>query len=54
MVAGSENTDVSPTFRKGTAGQWQEAFTDEHKRLFKATDTNGWLVKLGYEDNEGW
>ena len=54
MTEASQNTDASATFRKGTSGQWREVFTEEHKRLFKASDRNGWLVKLGYETSEDW
>ena len=54
MVEGSQNTDASPTFREGKTGGWREAFTDRHKRLFKESDAGGWLVRLGYEENDNW
>jgi hypothetical protein len=47
-------TRLSPTFREGKAGSWKEAFTDEHKDLFKRMDRNNWLVRLGYEKDEDW
>lgn len=50
-VAGQK--EASPTFRHGVAGDWREHFTDEHKRQFKQHDP-GWLVRLGYEENEDW
>lgn len=44
----------SLTFRKGTIGEWRASFTEEHKRLFKETDKNNWLVRLGYENDRAW
>jgi len=46
--------DVSPTYRKGKIGEWKSHFTEEHKRLLKKSDTNNWLVRLGYADNRAW
>ena len=43
----------SPTFRSGKAGGWQEAFTEEHKRLFKEV-SGDLLIELGYEKDHGW
>lgn len=43
----------SHTFRSGKTGGWKQHFTDEHKSLFK--DVAGdLLVRLGYEENNGW
>jgi len=54
MVESAAQRDKSITFRKGVAGGWREAFTEQHKRLFKETDKDGWLVRLGYEDGPDW
>jgi len=54
MVAASRQTHLSPTFRKGQPGEWQEHFTEEHKDLFKSLDVDDWLIRLGYEDDEDW
>lgn len=54
MVKVGQQTDLSPTFRKGKPGEWRETFTEEHKDLFKETDSEGWLVKLAFEDEEDW
>ncbi|PWH16907.1 MAG: hypothetical protein DDG59_08695 [Anaerolineae bacterium] len=43
----------SPTFRKGGAGGWRQAFTPRHKELFKEY-CPGILVELGYEKDENW
>ncbi|GAB4476170.1 MAG: sulfotransferase domain-containing protein [Anaerolineales bacterium] len=43
----------SPTFRKGRIGGWREAFTPEHKRLFKEYGA-GILERLGYERDANW
>lgn len=53
MARMGERRDKSPTFRRGEPGNWREEFTPEHVAAFKAQD-RGWLVKLGYEDNEDW
>ena len=53
VVENMGNTGTS-TYRKGTTGQWQDEFTDEHKQLFKRHDPDGWLVKLGYAESERW
>lgn len=53
MVNLSQQTGLSPTFRKGGHGGWREHFTDEHKELFKQHDP-GWLVRLGYEQDNDW
>jgi len=54
MVACAEEREKSPTFRKGVTGEWQQEFTPELKRLFKETDQNDWLERLGYERNDDW
>jgi hypothetical protein len=43
----------SPTFRKGTVGDWREHFGQEHKRLFKDV-TGDLLIRLGYEPDNDW
>lgn len=47
-------TELSPTYRKGQPGEWRERFTDEHRALFKKSDPDGWLVRLGYEASSDW
>ena len=54
MVQAGADTAKSPTFRKGTVGQWREEFTPEIKALFKDCDRENWLVKLGYERDSDW
>jgi len=54
MAKASRLREKSPTFREGKVGGWQEAFTERHRELFKASDTEGWLVKLGFEKKEDW
>lgn len=54
MVNASGWTQLSPTFREGKSGGWVEHFKEEHKDLFKKLDTENWLVKLGYAENEDW
>ena len=46
--------EKSTTYRNGTAGDWKNYFTDEHKTLFKASDEHNWLIKLGYENDRDW
>ena len=41
------------TFRKGTIGNWQNRFTDEHKQVFKEL-TGDLLVELDYESDNDW
>ncbi len=43
----------SGTFRKGKPGNWQEHFTPENKKLFKA-ETGDLLTRLGYETSQDW
>lgn len=52
MVAVTATPQFSPTFRKGKVGGWTEHFTEEHKDLFKESDTEGWLEKLGFEEGD--
>lgn len=54
MVARAECKEYSPTYRKGEVGSWRHEFTNQHKQLFKETDTDGWLVRLGYEESNDW
>ena len=54
MVKASHRTELSKSFRKGVSGEWRNEFKPEHVEAFKETDANGWLVKLGYEENEDW
>ena len=54
MVENSRSPSASSTFRKGTAGQWRECFTEQHKAAFKAHGGGTWLVRLGYEKDEEW
>ena len=43
----------STTFRKGQIGDWQNHFTDEHKRAFKEVAGEA-LINLGYESGFDW
>jgi hypothetical protein len=54
MVSAGKMTAKSPTFRAGRIGDWKTHFTPGLKRTFKDLDTNGWLVRLGYEENNDW
>ncbi len=54
MVNLSTRTELSPTFREGGIGDWRIYFTERHMQLFKETDTEGWLVRLGYEETDDW
>lgn len=49
----SINPTKSPTFRSGKTGEWNNHFTDEHRKIFKdfAGDL---LIKLSYEVNDNW
>ncbi len=49
----SINPSRSPTFRSGKTGEWQNHFTDEHKKIFKDL-ADDLLVKLGYEKGNDW
>lgn len=54
LTLAMQHPEKSITFRKGKSGGWKEHFTDEHKALFKASDKNNWLIKLGYENDRNW
>lgn len=54
MVKASTLREKSPTFRKGNVGDWRDEFGPGHVRLFKETDGDGWLVRLGYEESGDW
>ena len=43
----------SPTFRKGQIGDWQNHFSDKHKRVFKEVAGKA-LIEFGYEDDDDW
>lgn len=47
------NPQRSPTFRSGKTGGWREAFSEEHKELFKQV-SGDLLLQLGYEDDLAW
>ena len=47
-------THKSSTFREGKTGGWREHFTPEIVDLFKETDSNGWLKRLGYAKDDNW
>jgi len=64
MVEASNDTEHSPTFRKGVSGEWRHEFNEEHVEAFKREDekwaraagleSGSWLVHLGYEDSTDW
>ena len=54
MVEASQQTHLSPTYRKGDTGGWRDEFDDRHVELFKRCDIGDWLVQLGYEEDGGW
>jgi len=54
MMNRLEHPEKSPTYRNGKTGEWKEHFTEEHKRLFKESDKNNWLIRLGYENDRNW
>lgn len=54
MVQAGKRTEKSPTFRKGTTGDWRAHFTPQIKALFKETDSDNWLERLGYERDADW
>jgi hypothetical protein len=47
------NPETSPTYRSGKTGKWREAFTEEHKSIFKGI-AGDLLIRLGYEEDENW
>lgn len=54
MVANQDDHRFSPTFRKGHIGQWHYEFDQEITDLFKETDKNHWVEKLGYAESDEW
>ena len=53
MVQRMRNRKISTTFRKGKLGEWRKEFTPRVVECFKANDP-GWLVELGYEEDDTW
>ena len=49
-----DKKDKALTFRRGEIGNWRDEFNDKHKKLFKTTDKNEWLIRLGYETGPAW
>jgi hypothetical protein len=45
--------DPSSFYRKGVAGDWENYFTEEDRRVFKE-EAGELLIRLGYEKNDGW
>ncbi|MGH3145553.1 MAG: sulfotransferase [Rubrobacter sp.] len=45
--------DPSSFFRKGVAGDWENVFTEQDKRIFKE-EAGDLLLKLGYEKDSDW
>jgi len=54
MVESSQDTEKSGTFRRGVAGGWRDEFKPGHVEAFKAADKAGWLVRLGFEEDDNW
>lgn len=54
MVASAGRKEEAPTYRAGRVGDWRHEFNNEHRRLFKETDKNNWLARLGYEEGPHW
>ena len=50
---GNINPEASPTFRSGRVGSWRDAFTEEHKKIFKQI-AGDLLIQLGYEQDDRW
>lgn len=48
-----EEEDSASYFRKGVVGDRNNVFTESDKVVFKVWAGDA-LVKLGYEDNNGW
>jgi hypothetical protein len=44
---------TSPTFRKGTIGDWRNHFEPEHKTAFRELAGQA-LIELGYEKDMDW
>jgi hypothetical protein len=49
----SLNPERSPTFRKGSSGEWKNVFSHKNKELFK-TIGGDLLIDLGYEKDLNW
>ena len=49
----SLNPERSPTFRKGSSGDWKNAFSKENQALFKKIGGD-LLIDLGYEKDLDW
>jgi hypothetical protein len=45
--------EAASFFRKGVAGDWKNAFTEQNKKDFKAV-AGDLLIMLGYEEDAGW
>ena len=45
--------DPSSFYRKGVAGDWENYFTEEDRRVFKE-EAGELLIRLGYEKDGGW
>jgi hypothetical protein len=43
----------SYTFRAGKTGEWRKHFSADHKNKFKEI-AGDLLVRLGYEEDQGW
>lgn len=54
MADAAADTAHSATFRRGESGTWQEVFTPSLSETFKRCDTEGWLQRLGYVENDNW
>jgi hypothetical protein len=63
MIANSERTERSPTYRSGLAGAWRKEFKPAHCVAFAWNDwrwseeyglDEPWLVHLGFEDDPDW
>lgn len=54
MAASAQRRDLSPTFRRGESGGWQEEFKAEHVAAFVETGGAEWLTKLKYEQDQSW
>ena len=55
LSEGRQRGEENPTsfYRKGVAGDWKNSFTKRDKNIFKK-EAGELLVKLGYEDGNGW
>lgn len=54
MVEAANNKSLSPSYREGKTGTWKQHFSPRVKRVFKKSDKNNWLIRLGYEESEAW